>query len=187
MKCLHWRSDSLDRSEQVKRSKISYFCILFSGAHTLWELPVLTMRFGGVVFILIYLIMFLLLGTPMLLLEMTMGQYSALSPTKLYRNLCPVSTLKQTKIMAKNNLVELSVWSVPISITLVINNNWSILCTVNVILNHTTMNHTVRLHWTFDSNEWIVPVNWMFGQSLTIGSILCNVTHKTLYKSLAFE
>ena len=35
--------------------------------------------------------MFLLLGTPMLLLEMTMGQYSALSPTKLYRNLCPVS------------------------------------------------------------------------------------------------
>ncbi len=63
----------------------------FSGAHTLWELPVLTMRFGGVVFILIYLVMFLLLGTPMLLLEMTMGQYSALSPTKLYRNLCPVS------------------------------------------------------------------------------------------------
>jgi len=62
------------------------------GAHTLWELPVLTMRFGGVVFILIYLVMFLLLGTPMLLLEMTMGQYSALSPTKLYRNLCPVFT-----------------------------------------------------------------------------------------------
>ena len=31
------------------------------------------------------------LGTPMLLLEMTLGQYSALAPTKLYRNLCPVS------------------------------------------------------------------------------------------------
>ena len=27
----------------------------------------------------------------MLLLEMTLGQYSALAPTKLYRNLCPVS------------------------------------------------------------------------------------------------
>merc|ERR1712079_983064 len=62
------------------------------GAHTLWELPVLTMRFGGVVFILIYLIIFLLIGTPMLLLEMTLGQYSALAPTKLYRNLCPVLT-----------------------------------------------------------------------------------------------
>ena len=49
------------------------------------------MKFGGVVFILIYLVMFLLLGTPLLLLEMTIGQYSALSPTKLYRNLCPVS------------------------------------------------------------------------------------------------
>ena len=73
------------------KTNFNWFLFLFSGAHTLWELPVLTMRFGGVVFILIYLIMFLLLGTPMLLLEMTMGQYSALSPTKLYRNLCPVS------------------------------------------------------------------------------------------------
>ena len=63
----------------------------FLGAHTLWEFPILTMKYGGVVFILIYLVMFLLLGTPLLLLEMTIGQYSALSPTKLYRNLCPVS------------------------------------------------------------------------------------------------
>ena len=30
----------------------------------------------------------------MLLLEMTLGQYSALAPTKLYRNLCPVSFFK---------------------------------------------------------------------------------------------
>ena len=66
----------------------------FLGAHTLWEFPILTMKFGGVVFILIYLVMFLLLGTPLLLLEMTIGQYSALSPTKLYRNLCPVSESK---------------------------------------------------------------------------------------------
>eukprot|EP00093_Oithona_nana_P008682 08682.XXX_255129_257662_1 [CDS] Oithona nana genome sequencing. len=50
------------------------------------------MKYGGVVFILIYLVMFLLLGTPLLLLEMTIGQYSALSPTKLYRNLCPILT-----------------------------------------------------------------------------------------------
>ena len=34
--------------------------------------------------------MFLLLGVPMLLLEMTLGQYSGLTPTKLFRNLCPV-------------------------------------------------------------------------------------------------
>ena len=56
----------------------------------MWEFPILTLKYGGVVFILVYLIMFLLLGSPMLLLEMTLGQYSALTPTRLFRNLCPV-------------------------------------------------------------------------------------------------
>lgn len=50
------------------------------------------MRHGGVVFFLVYLAVFLLLGAPMLLLEMTLGQYSALTPTKFYRNLCPALT-----------------------------------------------------------------------------------------------
>ena len=63
----------------------------FTGAHSLWELPVLTLRYGGVVFILVYLAVVLILGSPLLLLEMGLGQYSALSVTKLYRHLCPVS------------------------------------------------------------------------------------------------
>ena len=107
------------------------YIYFFSGAHTLWELPVLTMRFGGVVFILIYLIMFLLLGTPMLLLEMTMGQYSALSPTKLYRNLCPVSKKvlwfepNQNVELQPNSSAEPNVWLVPNSNALVRNNYWA--------------------------------------------------------------
>ena len=111
--------------------------IFFPGAHTLWELPVLTMRFGGVVFILIYLIMFLLLGTPMLLLEMTMGQYSALSPTKLYRNLCPVSKKVLSFETNPNTWVQLNsfakpnFWSVPNFKVIVRNNNGSILCLVS--------------------------------------------------------
>jgi len=59
------------------------------GAHSLWEFPVLTLKYGGVVFILVYLTMFLILGAPMLLLEMALGQYGGLAPTKLFRNLCP--------------------------------------------------------------------------------------------------
>jgi len=59
------------------------------GAHSLWEFPVLTLKYGGVVFILVYLTMFLILGSPMLLLEMALGQYGGLAPTKLFRNLCP--------------------------------------------------------------------------------------------------
>ena len=37
--------------------------------------------------------MFLLLGAPMLLLEMTLGQYGGMAPTKMFRNICPVSKL----------------------------------------------------------------------------------------------
>jgi len=69
----------------------SKFCFL--GAHSLWELPVLTLRYGGVVFILVYLTVFLILGSPLLLLEMGLGQYSALSTSKLFRNMCPVITI----------------------------------------------------------------------------------------------
>lgn len=61
--------------------------------HSLWEFPVLTLKYGGVVFILVYLTMFLILGSPMLLLEMTLGQYGGMAPTKLYRNICPVSNI----------------------------------------------------------------------------------------------
>ena len=35
--------------------------------------------------------MFLILGAPMLLLEMTLGQYGGMAPTKMFRNICPVS------------------------------------------------------------------------------------------------
>ncbi len=64
----------------------------------------LTLRYGGVVFVLVYLSVFLLLGVPMLLLEMTLGQYSGLTPTKFYRNLCPViSGRLWTKTMKKND------------------------------------------------------------------------------------
>ncbi len=69
----------------------------------------LTLRYGGVVFVLVYLSVFLLLGVPMLLLEMTLGQYSGLTPTKFYRNLCPVisgrlwrKTMKKMTTMTSN-------------------------------------------------------------------------------------
>uniref|UniRef100_A0A0K2TLA7 Sodium-dependent nutrient amino acid transporter 1 n=1 Tax=Lepeophtheirus salmonis TaxID=72036 RepID=A0A0K2TLA7_LEPSM len=61
-------------------------------AHSLWEFPLLVLKYGGIVFIVIYLLLFLLTGVPMLLLEMTLGQYSGLSPTKLFRNIAPILT-----------------------------------------------------------------------------------------------
>jgi len=58
--------------------------------HTLWMLPVSVMMHGGVTFLLMYTVMLIILGCPLLLLEITLGQYSSLSPGQLYRHICPL-------------------------------------------------------------------------------------------------
>ena len=45
---------------------------------------------GGLAFLLIYAILVALLGAPLLLLELALGQYSALPTARLYRHLCPL-------------------------------------------------------------------------------------------------
>jgi len=45
---------------------------------------------GGLAFLLMYLICLTVVGAPLLLLETTLGQYSALAPARLYRHLCPI-------------------------------------------------------------------------------------------------
>ena len=72
--------------------------------HSLWEFPVLTLKYGGVVFILVYLTMFLILGAPMLLLEMTLGQYGGMAPTKMFRNICPVRKNIEKLLQIQNSL-----------------------------------------------------------------------------------
>ena len=47
---------------------------------------------GGLAFLLIYSSLVFLLGAPLLLLELSLGQYSALPPARLYRHLCPLLT-----------------------------------------------------------------------------------------------
>lgn len=58
--------------------------------HSLLVLPIVIIQHGGVVFLLIYLVLLIILGAPLLLLEMFLGQYSRLSPGLLFRHLCPV-------------------------------------------------------------------------------------------------
>ena len=60
---------------------------LFSG---LWMLPVCVMQHGGATFLLMYTVMLLILGGPLLLLEVSLGQYSGLAPGQMYRHLCPL-------------------------------------------------------------------------------------------------
>ena len=57
--------------------------------HSLWSLPVAVIRHGGLVFLLVYILLSLVLGGPLLVLEMFLGQYSGLAPLRLYSQLAP--------------------------------------------------------------------------------------------------
>merc|ERR1719422_1309685 len=48
------------------------------------------MMHGGVTFLLMYTVMLIILGCPLLLLEISLGQYSSLSPGQIFRHLCPL-------------------------------------------------------------------------------------------------
>ena len=58
--------------------------------HTLLYLPEAVIKHGGVVFLLMYLGLVIILGLPLLILEMFLGQYSTLPVGRLYRHLCPL-------------------------------------------------------------------------------------------------
>ena len=58
--------------------------------HSVLYLPEAILRHGGVVFLLIYIFLLIILGLPILLLEIFLGQYSTLPVGRLYRHLCPL-------------------------------------------------------------------------------------------------
>lgn len=53
-------------------------------------LPVTVARQGGAAFLLVYCALLVLLGGPLLLLELGLGQFSSLPPLQLYRHLQPL-------------------------------------------------------------------------------------------------
>ena len=58
--------------------------------HSVLYLPVAILHHGGLVFLLMYIFMLVVLGTPILMVEMFLGQYSGLVVSRLYRHLCPL-------------------------------------------------------------------------------------------------
>ena len=59
-------------------------------SHTVWLLPVCVMQHGGLTFLLMFSLLLVLLGGPLVMLEVMLGQYSGLAPAQLYRHLCPL-------------------------------------------------------------------------------------------------
>jgi len=65
-------------------------CAFTLSLHSLWSLPISVLQHGGVTFLLMYTVILATLGAPLLLLEMSLGQYSGLAPGRLFRHLCPL-------------------------------------------------------------------------------------------------
>ena len=83
--------------------------------HSLLLLPLAVIREGGAAFLLVYSVLLLLLGLPLLLTEMFLGQYSSLPSTQLYTNLCPLMSglgvaVYLTAILRTVENVSLLVW-----------------------------------------------------------------------------
>ena len=66
--------------------------------HSLWTLPMVIVRQGGLAFLLIYAILVALLGAPLLLLELALGQYSALPTARYVGNIKSIQNWKTFKI-----------------------------------------------------------------------------------------
>jgi len=58
--------------------------------HSVLVLPVALLQHGGLTFLLMYTFLLVLLGCPLLLTELFLGQYSGLGLPLLYRHLCPL-------------------------------------------------------------------------------------------------
>ena len=84
--------------------------------HSLLLLPLAVIRHGGVAFLLLYSLLLLLLGLPLLLAEVFLGQHSSLSSTtQLYYNLCPLMSglgpaVLATAVLRTVENVALLVW-----------------------------------------------------------------------------
>ena len=58
--------------------------------HSLLSLPLLVLQHGGLAFLLLYGLLLVTVGCPLLLLEMFLGQYSSMSSGTLFHPLCPL-------------------------------------------------------------------------------------------------
>ena len=60
--------------------------------HSLLSLPLIVLRHGGLAFLLLYGLLLVTIGCPLLLLEMFLGQYSSMSSGTIFHHLCPLLT-----------------------------------------------------------------------------------------------
>ena len=68
----------------------NFHLLLSTGLGNIWRFPYLCYKYGGGAFLLPYTVMLFLVGIPMFLVELTIGQFSALTPIKCFSNMVPL-------------------------------------------------------------------------------------------------
>ena len=96
----HARDNSESEGDKPDKAKVSvwpsryeYLSSVWSftlSLHSVWSLPLSVVQYGGGAYLLVYITVLAIVGAPLLLLEMFLGQYSSLAPSQLYSHLCPL-------------------------------------------------------------------------------------------------
>ena len=56
----------------------------------MWRFPYLAYMNGGGAFLFPFILMFLLLGFPLMFMELSFGQFAALGPAAIFDRICPI-------------------------------------------------------------------------------------------------
>ena len=158
---------------QIKSHKnILVACILTGlsvGLGNVWRFPYLCYRNGGAVFLIPYFIMLLLIGMPMIFMEIVLGQFSSCSPMTVW-SICPlfkgvgyaVVILSSLCCMYYNTVIAWTLYYLFSSFTQDLpwgtcDNTWN---TPRCVIEHV------------DKNDWI---------NSTASNVLINISHSNVF------